>query len=354
MANSPFPRNLSDALRRSEVPADLRDIPAVDVIYVASRDSTSRPANSGPMYTIHFAHSKVCDVVLGGPPANPVAEPITMTATEVISFYKTKVPQGFPSHRCSTCFDGPGLTDILRWGRSAKANPQLANLAVLVEAHQLTTRLEHSRKGRIERRAYGRSAPSTLQAATKFTSTRLNKLTTADRDLLAPGLENFFDAYHRLQSLLQPGTNTEHLTNKLAAYLIGTSNTRLDHTPTIMAMRATSPWIAKWYKYSSELFAALRISPADSSGVVLYGPRFAIEYFMRSTNLSSQDYAVTTTLQDHEVAKVAAGIWDPACKGPMRDLLEAIDTARMLVSTQATQPMPATANSDDPDTQSAS
>jgi hypothetical protein len=316
---------MNQAVRSANLPPELLSQPALDVVLV--EDGSSRSTSRVSMMT-HFAHSTRCPVVLNLSGEEP--DHLVLTGAELADYYKpaTLTPDT-RCYGCSQCFNGTGFTEILRYGRSKKANVALRLLTTVLEANALANKLDHARQGVVARHLYGRrEAPGALANATKFVATRLDTLVAQDAAQIAPALEAFHESHQRLAALVDPSASADKLLDRLADFIMpGQNKRRLDHTPTLLAINSTRPWIANWYNYAAELSSAMRVSPSDARGMALYGPRFAIDYFLRSTNLSPSEYAVSVPGVSIEVAKIAAGLWDPTSKGPMSDIFEAVDTA---------------------------
>jgi hypothetical protein len=236
-----------------------------------------------------------------------------------------------PVNVCQVCFSGPGYTELLRWGRSKRATPTFHKLVILIEAAKLADRLDRTRRGFIKRRVYARRQAATLLAtAARFQSRYIDPLGPSERAELAANLACFTDGHARLGALVDPGANPTIIANRLAAELSGGRQRRLDDTPTLLAIDSSYPRMVNWYEYCDELLASLRISPPSCKGTVAYGPRFAIDYLLRSLIVNSNTYVVATPVPDHAIAVMAAGLWDPTARNSLGDILDVVDTAHTL------------------------
>jgi len=338
----------------SYIPQELKDAARLPVVW-----DTAAPTQD----VAHFAFSKVCPTAKSLPPhysiynftTNPSVQYTTAKrssgglpgpraeAPEYDKFGNpvlTPLPSYLnyhhlgralsPASTCKVCFTGAGCTDVIRWARSPTAPPALQLLALLSDIHTLKQKASRTRTGLIRGTAYGtKGLPTVVTAITKI-NTRIARLTDVQLHQIAEQLTSYTEVVECLRALTTPGVN-DYIMSRLKRLITGAQpNLRLNATPTLMAINMTNVPVHGWNAYSHELVSSLRISPPQSTGTVFYGPRYAIDYLIRSMLPYTAASLHTVQVDDPELARIAAGLWTPHQPNGLSDIYDALDAAQTL------------------------
>jgi hypothetical protein len=246
-----------------------------------------------------------------------------MTVGDLVTTYAMGI------NLCTECFGGKGVDCIKAWAETATAPEAWGTLLVRFEIVGLAERCEHVRKGLVQEHAFGaKEAPVVARKITKM-RTLLAGLSVQAREAHQVAIDRFEESADALMALVSPA-QSEYALESLRAKLHSGRYAWvvLDETPTVLAIEGNANWRVHQVKLAPELIAAMTISETANKGIVLYGPRFAMEYLMRAWG-ESNAYMVATTEDDAEVAKLAGGIW--GIGSGIDDLFCALETARSLV-----------------------
>jgi hypothetical protein len=231
---------------------------------------------------------------------------------------------------CETCFAGAGLRELKVWAETDAAPEALAVFLVRYEFLALWQRCEHVRSGLANGRAFGtREAPVVMHKVAKM-RTRILAMSTDELLVHKAAIELFEAAAGKLEALVEPGDG-EWALGKLRVRLVGGRGkwVVLDETPTILAIEGGANWRIRKSFLGPELMAALRVSDPSNDSLVVYGPRYAIDYLQRAYG-DSYPYVMATTEEDAAVAKLAGGLWGTTAGIP--DLFCALEAARSLMA----------------------
>jgi hypothetical protein len=280
----------------------------------------------------HFAHSKHCTAKIL---LTIHGKPDPRAYTDLC--YKDIATLGPRTQLCPDCFGGPGCTQVLHWINSTQASQTARQIAFHVTMTNTLHRIRRQRKGTLSHTAYALREAAGTRAKIAEVTKQASTLTEEQRDWHGTLLPTFEDSAELLLAIINPGQSS-YVVNKLRDTY--TTNGRewviLDETPTLLAIEHDM-YLPSWQQYGPELFSSMKISDPTHHGSVMYGPRFAIDYLQRLMNGSPHTYVIATAVEDPEVAKIAAGLWDISGQGGIRDIFDAITTARTMITTPQTQ-----------------
>jgi hypothetical protein len=284
-----------------------------------------RDANGGAV--AHFNRSRVCTIQpkTGSSPTFGTAQ---LEALLTMRYAAAELV--YENSYCTTCFCGAGLRDIKVWASSSDAPEALSVFFVRYEILKLWEGCAHVRTGLVGEFAYGaREAPATMRHVAKM---RMRILSMDTEELLVhkTAISLFESAARELEALVEPGDGAWAL-GRLRQQLIGRRGAWvvLDEAPTILAIEGGINWRIRKTTLGPELVAGLIVSDPSNGSVVVYGPRFAIDYLQRAYG-DNFAYVMATAEPDEAVARLAAGLWDT--DDGISDLFSALETARSLMS----------------------
>ena len=232
---------------------------------------------------------------------------------------------------CTDCFGQKGIAEVIASASQDTAHPGLKKFLMRHELVTLRARCEHVRAGVVSGRIFGKKETPVVLRKVARAQEVIAAFDTEQRQEHLAAIENFEESAQKLIALVNPQQSTYAL-DRLAA-LFTTPNhpwANLDKTPTLLAIERGVSWRVNQVDLAPELIAALRVSPEPKDDLVLYGPRYAIDYVQRAHGVTPA-YIATTTEQDAEVARLTGGIW--GVHDGIPDLFTAIETARNMLAT---------------------
>jgi len=280
----------------------------------------------GSVQMIHNSGSRSCPIIAKGPcvPVRGFANhtPIADLSLDMVAPRR--------SIYCPNCFEKEGLAEILALPQASDPTTPLGKLIYRCELVGLAERCDHVRNGLNRGHQFAkRDTPVVMRKAAKLRK-QIAALDPAEQLLHQAAIAKLNSAADQLEALVNPSATNyalDRLTRRLTAppreWMV------LDQTPTLLAVAGTNTWRINTVLLAPELIAALRVSGPNSDGLVLYGPRFAIDYLQRAWGIHNT-YILATTETDPQVAKMAGGIW--SIKDGIPDLFTAITLARQLVA----------------------
>jgi hypothetical protein len=274
----------------------------------------------------HFIHSSTCTELptlhrANSQPHRTDGTPITVLTLNDIFTHRNR---GFTL--CLECFAGPGLGDLATFAATPQAPPALAAFLFRSDLRSLIIRIDHARAGYITKRGYAAHEVPVVTRRIAATRTAHAQLAPPLRQLHATLLAAFEASAARFLALVDP-SSTSYAVDTLRASLAPYTQ---DETPTILAVSCPRDCLTARDHLAPELIGALCVSDPTNSGVVLYGPRFAIDYLQRIYGQNSS-YIMATKEPDPATAKLAASLWGTPPAG-MLDLFVALATARTLLA----------------------
>jgi hypothetical protein len=239
---------------------------------------------------------------------------------------------------CSTCWHGAGLTAFFAYARSDAAFGHaewiMAYLCDQTTLHRRMKEISH----RIVYRLKGHQgqADTLLRDLARFEKNRLPRAVELAQN--GPDLDSktpMAQAMAEFRALATPGgAALGAVADKIRrairpGYLGVGEHQSLDESPAFFAV-GSKPWLPKRPELAREVWAAFAL-PTNRGGILLYGPRFVIDYAQRKCGLGDREYAVTAAAPaDRLEAETVAMLWNAASTGPLADLYAAIDAARQV------------------------
>jgi hypothetical protein len=235
-------------------------------------------------------------------------------------------PRALKFALCDQCFSGKGLDELRKWALDDSAPDGLAEFFFRVDLDALKGRIDRTRAAYLNKRAGANTEVRRVLGKIEAMRQRICALEESEREKHAWVTDRFEASAERFVALVDPKSTT---------YALDTLRVRLapwqvDETPTILAVSYFDIVELEGDSWGAEIAAALRINDPGNHCGVFYGPRFAIDYLQRAVG-NRCAYTTATTEENGEVAALAGALWGRQ-ESDLRDLFEALDTARVLLS----------------------